>query len=69
VEPAGLLYVSISVFVAVFVVLTVLALLMRLILVVFPETGDDDTAVLAAVTAVAGNAHPGMRITQIEERT
>jgi hypothetical protein len=69
VDSAGLLYVSLSAFAAVFIVLTVLALLMRLILVVFPERGEDDTAVLAVVTAAVGNAYPGMKVSHIEERT
>jgi len=68
VASADLLYICITAFAAVFVVLTVLALLMRLILALFPERDGDDAAVVAAVTAVALTLYPGTRVTKIEEQ-
>ena len=62
-----LLYICLSAFVSVFAVLTVLALLMRLILAVFPDRGGDDAMVLAALTSVLQTIYPGTRVTNIEE--
>ena len=55
-------------FIAVFLLLMILALIMRLILVVFPERAEVvDAAVLAAVTSVISTAYPGTKITKVEE--
>ena len=63
-----LLIICISAFVAVFVILTILALVMRLILVIFPHrTTDSDWAVIAAVASAASAAFPGMKVTHVEE--
>jgi hypothetical protein len=65
-----LLIICLAAFIAVFVLLTVLALMMRLIIVVFPhKVGADDTAMLAAVASVAASVYPGTKITKIEEIT
>jgi hypothetical protein len=61
--------VCVSAFIAVFVLLTVLALVMRALIAVFPQlTGGSDVAVLAAVSAAAAAAYPGARISKIEEQ-
>lgn len=63
-----LVLICVSAFLAVFVLLAVLAAVMRLILVVFPareETGD--AAVVAAVTTAMSTIYPGAQITRIEE--
>ncbi len=65
---AELLVICVSAFVAVFVLLAVLAAIMRLIIIVFPQkTGVGDTAVLAAVASVAASLYPGTKITKVEE--
>ena len=60
-----------SALVAVFVLLGALALVMRAILLAFPEAETkppgSDSAWLAAVVSAAEAAHPGMRVTKIEE--
>jgi hypothetical protein len=60
--------ICVSAFAAVFVLLTVLALLMRLIIVVFPEKkAVSDAAMIAAVTTVMQTLYPGTKITKVEE--
>ena len=64
-----LLLVCASAFAAVFVLLGVLALLMVVILVLFPEKKDAaDAAVLAAITSVMQSVYPGTRVTRVEEQ-
>ncbi len=63
-----LLVICISAFIAVFVLLAVLALVMRLIIVIFPQkTVVGDTAMIAAVASVAATLYPGTKITKVEE--
>jgi hypothetical protein len=66
-EPS-LLIVSLTAFLAVIVLLAVLAGAIRVLMALFPEKpqGGDD-AMLAAIHAAAALRHPGMRITRIEE--
>ncbi len=67
--PDDLVFICISAFLAVFVLLSVLAVVMRLILVAFPEAkgGGTDAAVLAAVSSTVSSIYPGTQITKIEE--
>jgi hypothetical protein len=67
-EP-NLLVICLTAFAAVVVILGLLAGTIHLLGVVFPERGDEETdgALLAAVSATARHAYPGMRITRIEE--
>ena len=63
-----LLMVCVAAFLAVFVLLTLLALAMRGLIAVFPErTGKADPAMLAAVTSVVAAVFPGFKITRVEE--
>jgi hypothetical protein len=59
----------ISALVAVFVLLGALSAVMRVMLLVFPARMERsaDMAMLAAVTSAVEAAHPGMRVTNIEE--
>ena len=58
-------------FIAVFLVLTFLAIAMRLIIVIFPEkqedAGADEAAVYAAITSTYTRLYPGTRVSNIEE--
>jgi hypothetical protein len=57
-----------SAFLTVFIILSLLALGMRLIILSFPYKGDSsDSAVYAAVTTVVSNMFPGSKISKIEE--
>jgi hypothetical protein len=63
-----LLMICASAFVGVFLLLSLLAIVMRLIMVVFPQRAKaTDAAVLAAVAAAVSAGYPGTRITNIEE--
>jgi hypothetical protein len=73
VADPNLLLISVFAFVAVFVLLSVLAGIMRLLTALFPgDPYDDagggvDAAIVAAVTAAARAAYPGMQVTGMEE--
>jgi hypothetical protein len=67
-NPPDLLVVSLSAFVAVFLLLSFLAVVMRLLMAAFPEKiGGIDSATIAAVTAAATYAFPGTKVTKVEE--
>ncbi len=67
-ESANLLIVCASAFAAVFLLLSVLALVMRLITVVFPQRDSGtDAVVVAAITTTMSTIYPNARITNIEE--
>ena len=64
-----LLTICLSAFVAVFLLLSALAVVMRVLIVVFPQrvADDSDAAVLAAVTSAVTAAYPGTKVTKVEE--
>ncbi|MFH1374242.1 MAG: hypothetical protein ABII79_10640 [bacterium] len=66
-ESLDLLAICASAFAGVFLLLSVLAIVMRLILVVFPERADSNAAMVAAVSTVLQTIYPGTKITNVEE--
>ena len=67
-DTQHLLFICISAFIAVFLVLSVIAIFMRIILMIFPGVQkDNDAAVYAAIGATLNNLFPGTKITKIEE--
>ncbi len=67
-ESLDLLAICASAFVGVFLLLTILALVMRLITVLFPERESaSDSAMIAAVSTVLQTVYPGTKITKVEE--
>jgi len=66
-----LLFICLSSLLAVFVLLTILAVTMRVLVAVFPETleklATSDAALLAAITTAVASIFPGMRVTKVEE--
>ena len=63
-----LLSICVTAFIAVFLLLALLALIMRLILLVYPKKEEvTDAALLASVTGVMQTVFPGTRVTKIEE--
>jgi hypothetical protein len=67
-ESINLLVICALAFGAVFILLIVLAAVMRLILSVFPERmRESDSALIAAVTSLASTLYPGTLITKVEE--
>ncbi len=66
--PPNMLLICVSAFVAVFVLLALLALAMRGLIAVFPEKlAKADPALLAAVSAAVAAVFPGTKITRVEE--
>ncbi len=65
----ALLVICASALTAVFVLLAFLAVVMRVLMAVFPARVDKgvDPATIAAVTAAAAAAMPGTRVTKVEE--
>lgn len=62
--------VSLIAFVAVFTLLSLLALAMRLLITLFPPPGSrTDPAVIGGIHAAVGSLIPGARVTRIEETT
>lgn len=67
-EPSGLLTICFSAFLAVFTILSLLAIMMRLIIRIFPEKDNQEKgAIIAALTSVVNRYYPGTKITKIEE--
>lgn len=67
-ETPDLLMVCVSAFFAVFVLLALLAVVMRALIAVFPEMmAKADPAVLAAVSTAVSTFFPGTKITRVEE--
>ncbi len=59
---------SIVALLTVFIVLTVLAILIRILTLVFPEKfSDDDPAIIAAISSHYRSNYPQTKITKIEE--
>ena len=66
-ESLDLVAICASAFVGVFLLLSVLAIVMRVLLVVFPERADSNAAMVAAVSTVLQTIYPGTKITNVEE--
>jgi hypothetical protein len=68
-EASQLLLICVAAFVAVFIVLSLLAVIMRVIIIIFPDkVNGSDTALLAAISTSINRLYPGTKITKIEER-
>jgi hypothetical protein len=65
-EP-NLLIICAAAFIAVIVLLSVLAATIRILTTLFPVPDDTDAALVAAIAAAHAGAYPGTRITRIEE--
>ena len=65
----NLLVICTTAFVAVFVLLSLLAVVMRLLIMVYPEklAAGSDAAMIAAVTAAVSIAYPGTKVSKVEE--
>ena len=56
-------------FLMVFIILMLLAVIMRLIILVFPEkAAESDAALIAAISAAVQTVFPGTKLTNVEER-
>jgi hypothetical protein len=67
-NSSELLVICLSAFVAVFLLLSFLAVVMRGLIAAYPEkVGGIDPGTIAAVTAAAAYAFPGTKVTKVEE--
>jgi hypothetical protein len=67
-NPPNLLVICLSAFVAVFLLLSFLAVVMRLLITAYPQKMSGiDAATIAAVSAAAAFAFPGTKVTKVEE--
>ncbi len=67
-ESFEIVYISISSLLTVFTLLSGLAVLMLLIIRIFPENKlDEDQAVYSAIASAYSKMYPGAKITRIEE--
>ena len=67
-ESIEIIYISFSALLTVFLILSGLAVLMRLIIGIFPEhSEEEDQAVYSAIASVYSKIYPGTKITRIEE--
>ncbi|MBN2227530.1 MAG: hypothetical protein JW763_09210 [candidate division Zixibacteria bacterium] len=67
-EPLGLLTICVSALISVFLLLSLLALVMRLILALFPVPVQvTDSAIVAAIVSAAQRLYPGTTVTKVEE--
>ena len=68
-ENIGLITICFSAFITVFLALSLLAVVMRFIIILFPEKGaDQDSVLFAAIACSYNNLYPGTKITKIEEQ-
>ena len=69
-DETSLITICVTAFLAVFVLLITLAVVIRLIAAVFPIRDRADDAVLAAaISAAVATIYPGARVSRIEEVT
>jgi hypothetical protein len=67
-NPPNLLVICLSAFVAVFFLLSFLAVVMRLLMAAYPRKVEGiEPAIVAALTAAATYAFPGTKVTNVEE--
>ena len=67
-ESSNLLIICISSFIAVFLLLTILAIVMKGIIVIFPQKeAKTDAVVIAALATAISSVYPGTKITNIKE--
>ncbi|MBU8932554.1 MAG: hypothetical protein KOO62_00970 [candidate division Zixibacteria bacterium] len=67
-ESVELWLICISAFTMVFALLSVLAIIMRIITAVFPQKAlGIDATMVAIVTSAVSSAFPGTKVTEIEE--
>jgi hypothetical protein len=75
-EQSTIISICISAFIAIFIVLSLLALIMHYIVILFPQKQSEavleqnqvDSAVIAAITTTYQAVYPGGKITEIREK-
>ena len=67
-ETPDLITICLTSFAAVLLLLSFLALVMRIIILIFPAKDNDDSAVVAAITSTYNVHFPGTKIIKIGEQ-
>jgi len=65
----SILSVCLSAFVLIFLLLSVLSIVMRLLTLYIPPIETDDSAVFAAITTACRSVYPDRKVTNIKETT
>ena len=65
----GILSVCIAAFILIFLLLSVLSAMMRVLTFAFPVVEEDDSATIAAITTVYHSIYPHKKVTSIKETT
>jgi hypothetical protein len=68
-SSASILSVCIAAFILIFVLLSVLSGMMRLLTLLFPVVEEEDSAVIAAITTAYHSIYPDSKVTRIKETT
>jgi glucose uptake protein GlcU len=63
-----LIFICLSAFIAVFLILSILAIFMHMITGIFSvKETKEDSAIIAVLTSIVNHYYPGKKITKIEE--
>ena len=65
----SVLTICVAAFVLIFLLLSVLSIMMRVLTTLMPIVETDDSATIAAITAAYQSIYPDKEVTQIEETT
>lgn len=68
-SSTSILSVCMAAFVLIFILLSVLSAMMRLLTFLFPPIETEDSATIAAITATFNSIYPDRKVTRIKETT
>lgn len=68
-ESISILTVCVAAFVLIFILLSVLSIMMRILTYLFPPIETEDSATIAAITAAYHSIYPDRNVTRIKETT
>ena len=67
--PTSILSVCVAAFILIFMLLSLLSVMMRLLTFLFPPIDKEDSATIAAITAAYHSIYPDSKVTRIKETT
>jgi hypothetical protein len=65
----SILSVCVAAFILIFLLLSLLSVMMRLLTYLFPPIDEEDSATIAAITAAYHSIYPDSKVTSIKETT
>ena len=68
-SSTGILSVCVAAFVLIFILLSVLSAMMRVLTYLFPPIETEDSATIAAITEAYHSIYPDKKVTRIKETT